>query len=336
MYPHFSNHYAILGIPLYTCNEAYIQEAYQTQSRIFHPNRNRDPGAREWFQAVEQAYEVLTDVEARTTYDLYLQEEEQRRQRQSDRWMEWEHQHRQQQDYYWYYDKKEQTRHAVDRNQSLKCQVHALEATNVKLKATNTKLWDEVSCHVAKKETLQRETATLTSQLKATYTMFYLRERGYVSKIRTLQQNAASLGRTLQQQEESSEHATASAKKRLFVKIVAENYEKKWDHTTRTVDGTPVPSNCASRDLEMDLVAVETATGVEDLGGDKENASSTNKLRNISINPTAMQEKENCVRISNPSLDTTITYRPKSAAHTMEETRNIQAKRRKTLGTVNR
>jgi hypothetical protein len=98
---------------------------------------------------------------------------------------------------------------------------------------------------------------------------------------------------------------------------------------------SPIASNCASRDLEMDLVAVETATDVEDLEGDKENALSTKKLPNININPTAMQEKENYVSISNPSLDTTITDRPKSAAHAMEETRNIQAKRRKTLGTVN-
>jgi len=65
--------YDILGIaPDATPDE--IRAAYRRLAKQYHPDVNSDPDASERFIAIQQAYEVLIDPEARARYDLSLRQ----------------------------------------------------------------------------------------------------------------------------------------------------------------------------------------------------------------------------------------------------------------------
>lgn len=63
------NHYEVLGVS-YEATDGEIQKAYRKLALEFHPDRN--PGNEavvEKFQAVQTAYEMLSDAEKRRKYD---------------------------------------------------------------------------------------------------------------------------------------------------------------------------------------------------------------------------------------------------------------------------
>ncbi|MBC7933827.1 MAG: DnaJ domain-containing protein, partial [Rhizobacter sp.] len=85
----FIDYYKILEIDK-SATEADIKKAYRKLARKLHPDLNpNDKDAHKKFQAINEANEVLSDVENRKKYDLYGKDwqhgeefEQQRRQRQ--------------------------------------------------------------------------------------------------------------------------------------------------------------------------------------------------------------------------------------------------------------
>lgn len=62
------DHYATLGV---TANAplADIKKAFRQKASFYHPDRNDAPDAAQRFQAIQKAYEVLSDENARQVYD---------------------------------------------------------------------------------------------------------------------------------------------------------------------------------------------------------------------------------------------------------------------------
>ncbi|MCC6185887.1 MAG: J domain-containing protein [Chitinophagaceae bacterium] len=69
-----ANHYQILVVsPLATKEE--IKKAYRSLARQYHPDKNQDnPRATEYFQEIQNAYEVLYDANSRKKYDYMLRQ----------------------------------------------------------------------------------------------------------------------------------------------------------------------------------------------------------------------------------------------------------------------
>ena len=64
-----ANLYEVLGVPK-DATEDDIKTAYRRLAMKHHPDRNQnDPVAKEEFQKIQAAYEVLSDVERRRVYD---------------------------------------------------------------------------------------------------------------------------------------------------------------------------------------------------------------------------------------------------------------------------
>jgi curved DNA-binding protein len=64
------NPYKVLGIPQ-SATEEDIKTAFKKRSRKYHPDINKeDPKAKEKFEKVVNAYELLKDPERRRMYDL--------------------------------------------------------------------------------------------------------------------------------------------------------------------------------------------------------------------------------------------------------------------------
>ena len=64
------NPYKVLGISK-TANEDEIKKAFNKRSKKYHPDRNKeDPRAKEKFEKVVNAYELLKDPERRRMYDM--------------------------------------------------------------------------------------------------------------------------------------------------------------------------------------------------------------------------------------------------------------------------
>ena len=64
------NPYKVLGIPQ-DSNEDQIKEGFKKRSKKYHPDRNKkDPRAKEKFEKVVNAYELLKDPERRRIYDM--------------------------------------------------------------------------------------------------------------------------------------------------------------------------------------------------------------------------------------------------------------------------
>lgn len=63
-----TDHYSTLGLgPSATL--ADIKKAFRQQAALHHPDRNTSPQAPARFRAVQQAYAVLSDADARQAYD---------------------------------------------------------------------------------------------------------------------------------------------------------------------------------------------------------------------------------------------------------------------------
>jgi Ca-activated chloride channel family protein len=65
------DHYTTLGLP-YNATPDEIRGAYFLLVRTYHPDANPDPAARDQFLAVQQAYDVLSNPQKRTSYNLTL------------------------------------------------------------------------------------------------------------------------------------------------------------------------------------------------------------------------------------------------------------------------
>ncbi|MCU1355108.1 MAG: heat shock protein DnaJ protein [Acidimicrobiales bacterium] len=62
--------YDVLGVPR-TASQDEIQRAYRKLARTVHPDVNKDPGAEDRFKDIAEAYDVLSDPDARTRYDAF-------------------------------------------------------------------------------------------------------------------------------------------------------------------------------------------------------------------------------------------------------------------------
>ncbi|PJI97394.1 DnaJ-like protein [Acidovorax sp. 69] len=63
-----ADHYAALGLAA-NASLADIKKAFRQKASFYHPDRNDAPDAALQFQAVQKAYEVLSDDTARQAYD---------------------------------------------------------------------------------------------------------------------------------------------------------------------------------------------------------------------------------------------------------------------------
>lgn len=64
------DYYEELGVPE-SANDADLKKAFRAGSLKWHPDRNQgDPGAEERFKRINEAYQVLSDPELRTRYDM--------------------------------------------------------------------------------------------------------------------------------------------------------------------------------------------------------------------------------------------------------------------------
>ena len=63
-----ADHYAALGVAA-NATLADIKKAFRQKASFYHPDRNDAADAAQRFQAVQKAYEVLSDDDARQAYD---------------------------------------------------------------------------------------------------------------------------------------------------------------------------------------------------------------------------------------------------------------------------
>jgi molecular chaperone DnaJ len=64
------DYYEVLGIPRNASPED-IRKAFRRLAFQYHPDRNKDDGASEKFKEVNEAYEVLSDMDKRAAYDRF-------------------------------------------------------------------------------------------------------------------------------------------------------------------------------------------------------------------------------------------------------------------------
>lgn len=62
------DYYRILGLPP-TATVAEIRKAYRKRASALHPDRNPSEQAHAQFQAMQEAYDVLSDATRRRAYD---------------------------------------------------------------------------------------------------------------------------------------------------------------------------------------------------------------------------------------------------------------------------
>lgn len=67
------DYYSILGVSK-GCNDSDLKKAYRKLALKWHPDRCQEEGAKEKFQKIAEAYEVLSDKDKRVVYDQYGEE----------------------------------------------------------------------------------------------------------------------------------------------------------------------------------------------------------------------------------------------------------------------
>ncbi|KAM9321145.1 dnaJ homolog subfamily B member 13 [Gastrophryne carolinensis] len=67
------DYYSVLEIPR-TATDSDIKRAYRKLSLKFHPLKNKDPAARHRFRQAAEAYDVLSDLRKKATYDKFGEE----------------------------------------------------------------------------------------------------------------------------------------------------------------------------------------------------------------------------------------------------------------------
>ncbi len=65
------NYYDILGVDKHA-DDARIKRAFRTRAKQLHPDVNRGVRAKKDFQMVNEAYQILSDVNKRRIYDMRL------------------------------------------------------------------------------------------------------------------------------------------------------------------------------------------------------------------------------------------------------------------------
>jgi len=64
------DYYDVLGVPR-TASDEDIKKAYRKLAFQYHPDRNHQTGAEDKFKEINEAYEVLSDPQKRSTYDQF-------------------------------------------------------------------------------------------------------------------------------------------------------------------------------------------------------------------------------------------------------------------------
>ncbi len=64
------DYYEVLGVPR-DADADRIQRAFRSLARHYHPDVNREPAAEDRFKEINEAYQVLSDPEARARYDRF-------------------------------------------------------------------------------------------------------------------------------------------------------------------------------------------------------------------------------------------------------------------------
>jgi len=73
------DYYQVLGLSR-DCEEVAIKNAYRRLAVKFHPDKNKEQGAKEAFNKISTAYSTLIDRDKRADYDRYGSEEDLQRQ----------------------------------------------------------------------------------------------------------------------------------------------------------------------------------------------------------------------------------------------------------------
>jgi molecular chaperone DnaJ len=64
------DYYEVLGVPR-NANDEEIKRAFRKLAFQYHPDHNKNPGAEDKFKEINEAYQVLSDPEKRSSYDRY-------------------------------------------------------------------------------------------------------------------------------------------------------------------------------------------------------------------------------------------------------------------------
>src|SRR5512141_3208762 len=64
------DYYDILGVPR-TASPDELKAAFRKMARQYHPDVNKEAGAEEKFEELNEAYAILSDPEKRAAYDRY-------------------------------------------------------------------------------------------------------------------------------------------------------------------------------------------------------------------------------------------------------------------------
>lgn len=68
------DYYKVLRVER-TASAEEIKKSYHRLARIFHPDRNPDPGSVKHFNEINEAYKVLGNLESRLKYSMLLNRE---------------------------------------------------------------------------------------------------------------------------------------------------------------------------------------------------------------------------------------------------------------------
>ena len=63
-----NDHYTALGLGS-AATLADIKKAFRQKASFYHPDKNPAADAAAWFRSVQEAYDVLSDVDKRQAYD---------------------------------------------------------------------------------------------------------------------------------------------------------------------------------------------------------------------------------------------------------------------------